>query len=72
MTSAFALKGRIALYASAPVERAVHDALRFVVDLALSPPRGAEEMRAMMDQREANVIDACAQACRDELRALAP
>jgi hypothetical protein len=38
LTSAFALKGRIALYATPPVERAAHDALRFVVDLALAPP----------------------------------
>ncbi len=71
LTSAFALKGRIALYASPSVERASHDALRFVVDLALGPQRGPEEMRAMMDEREANVIDRFAQACREELRALA-
>ena len=71
LTAAFALKGRIALYASPPVERAAHDALGFVVDLALGPPRAPEDVRAMMDQSDANVIDAFAQRCRDELQALA-
>ena len=70
LTSAFALTGRIALHASAPVSLAAEAALRCVVDLALGPKRTGEEMRAMMDQDEANVIRAFAQTARDELQAL--
>jgi hypothetical protein len=70
LTSAFALSGRIALYASEPVNEAASQALRYVVDLALGPKRSAEEMRAMMDNRDANVIGAFAERCRAELRTL--
>ena len=68
---AFALKGRIALMASAPVFDEAENALKFVVDLSMGPKRSEAEVRAMMDASEANVIDAFARACRAGLRALA-
>jgi hypothetical protein len=67
LTTAYALSGRIALYASQPVADAADRAMRYVVDLALGPARSAEEMRAMMEQSDANVIAAFASACRREL-----
>ncbi len=68
LTSAYALNGRIALYASSPVNEAAEQAMRYVVDLALGPKRTAEEVRAMMDQQEANVIRIFAERCREELQ----
>ena len=70
LTSAYALNGRIALYASGPVNEAAEQAMRYIVDLALGPKRTAEEVRAMMDQREANVIRAFAERCREELKGM--
>ena len=70
LTNAYALSGRIALYASEPVNEAAQRAMRYIVDLALGPTRTPEEMRAMMDQRDANVIAAFAAQCREELRGL--
>ena len=70
LTNAFALNGRIALYASEPVNEAAVQAMRYIVDLALGPKRSPEEVRAMMDQREANVIGAFAECCRAELQGL--
>jgi hypothetical protein len=70
LTAAYALNGRIALYASDPVTGAADAALRFIVDLALGPARSPEEMRAMMDHSEANVIGAFARSCREELQAI--
>lgn len=70
LTSAYALNGRIALYASDPVNESAEKAMRYIVDLALGPKRSPEEMRVMMDQREANVIRAFADRCRAELRGL--
>ncbi len=70
LTSAHALNGRIALYASAPVNEAAEEAMRYIVDLALGDIRTPEQVRAMMDQREANVIRAFAERCREELQGL--
>ena len=66
---AFALKGRITLMSAGPVRAAAERALGFVVDLSTGPPRSDAEVRAMMDDAGANVIDAFAQACRAELAA---
>jgi len=52
------------------VVEAAGRALNFVVDLSMSPPRSDAEVRAMMDDARANVIDAFAEACRAELAAL--
>lgn len=70
LTAAYALNGRIALYASEAVNEAADKAMRYIVDLSLAPTRSAEEMRVMMDQRDANVIRAFADCCRTELQAL--
>jgi hypothetical protein len=70
LTSLYALSGRLGLYASQPVVEASDRALRYVVDLALAPARTPDEMRGMMNEREANVIAAFANACRQELGAL--
>ena len=70
LTNAYALNGRIALYASEPVNDAAEQALRYIVDLALGSKRSPEDVRALMDQPEANVIRAFAECCRAELRAL--
>lgn len=70
LTEAYALAGRISLRASDEVVAAGEKALRFVVDLAISHRRSPEEMRALMDNAEANVIGAFARACRNELQAL--
>ena len=70
LTNAYALNGRIALYASAPVNEAADAAMRYIVDLALGDKRTPEQMRVMMDQREANVIRAFAEQCREELQRL--
>ena len=70
LTNAFALNGRIALYASDPVVEGAERALRFIVDLALGPKRSPEDMRAMMDRQDANVIGAFARVCRAELLAI--
>ena len=45
-------------------------ALRFVVDLAMRPQLGEAEVRAMMEEAKANVIDEFARACRVEMSAL--
>jgi undecaprenyl pyrophosphate synthase len=68
LTGAYALNGRIALYATNPVNEAAEHAMRYVVDLALGPKRTPEEVRALMDLPEANVIRAFAECCREELR----
>ena len=67
LATAYALSGRIALYASQPVADAADRAMRFVVDLGLGPARSPEDMRTMMEQPDANVIAAFATACRREL-----
>jgi hypothetical protein len=64
LTSAYALSGRIALYATPPVVESANRAMRIIVDIALGPKRTPEEVRAMMDQRDANVIGAFAENCR--------
>jgi hypothetical protein len=68
--AAFALRGRITLMASPPVVESAGRALRFVVDLAMGPPRGDDEVRAMMDDSRADVIGEFAATCRAELKAL--
>jgi hypothetical protein len=70
LTIAYALGGRIALYASEPVNDAAEQALRYIVDLALGPKRSPQDVRALMDQPEANVMRTFAQCCRAELRGL--
>jgi hypothetical protein len=70
LTAAYALNGRIALYASTPVNDAAEEALRYIVDLALGPKRSPAEVRALMDQPEANVMRTFAERCRVELHAL--
>ncbi len=67
LTSAYALSGRIALYASEPVTESSERAMRWIVDLALGPKRTPEQVRALMDMPEANVIRAFAECCRAEL-----
>lgn len=66
-TGAFALKGRITLLSSRPVVEAADKALKFVVDLSMRPRLSDAEVRIMMDDTKANVIDEFAQACRAEL-----
>lgn len=70
LSSAYALKGRITLYASQPVADSAQHAIRFVVDLAIGPTRSDAEMRAIMDKDGADVIGDFANACRAELQAL--
>ena len=70
LTRAYALNGRIALHASDAVADSALHAMRYIVDLALGPKRTAEEVRALMDKPEADVIRAFAQCCRAELRAV--
>ena len=67
LTRAYALSGRIALYASDPVVDAAVHAMRYVVDLALGPKLSPEEVRELMDRPEADVIRRFAQCCRAEL-----
>jgi len=67
LTGAYALSGRIALYATEPVTESSERAMRWIVDLALGPKRTPEEVRALMDNPEANVIRAFAECCRAEL-----
>jgi hypothetical protein len=69
--SAFALRGRIGLMGSGPVVEAAEKALKFVVDLSMGPKRDEAEVRAMMDSDEANIIDAFAATCREEIQAIA-
>ena len=71
LTTAYALSGRIALYASQPVADAADRAMRYIVDLSLGPTRSAKEMREMMEKADANVIAAFASACRRELADIA-
>jgi hypothetical protein len=68
LTKAFALKGRITLIASPPVLASADDALKFVVDLFLGPPRAPAEVRAMMDDRNVDPIGTFARVCREEMR----
>jgi hypothetical protein len=70
LTSAYALSGRIALYATPPVLESANRAMRVIVDIALGPKRTPEEVRVMMDQRDADVIGAFAGNCRVELLAI--
>jgi len=70
LTGAFALRGRITLMGSDPVVAAADRALKFVVDLAIGPPRDAAEVRRMMDDRSADTITDFAQAGRRELQNL--
>jgi hypothetical protein len=68
--SAFALKGRIMLMSSAAVAESAGKALAYVVDLAMGPRLSAEEVRKMMDDASANVIDDFGQKARKELQEL--
>ena len=70
LTSAYALNGRIALHASDAVVASADQAMRYIVDLSLGPARTPEQMRAMMEDRQANVIAAFAARCREELAAV--
>ena len=70
LVKVFALKGRITLMASAPVDEAADHAMRFVLDLYLGPPRSPQDMRAMMDQSSADAIGAFARQCREEMRGM--
>jgi hypothetical protein len=70
LTSAYALSGRIALYATPPVLESANRAMRVIVDIALGPKRTPEEVRVMMDQRDADVIGSFAENCRVELLAI--
>ena len=70
LTGAFALRGRITLLASDAVVAAADRALKFVVDLAMGPPREASEVRRMMDDRNADTITEFARASREELQSL--
>jgi hypothetical protein len=70
LTVAYALSGRISLYATQPVTDEAVNALRFIVDLALGPTRSQAEMRALMDDANNNVLRTFARACRDELDAI--
>jgi hypothetical protein len=70
LTGAFALRGRITLMGSDPVVAAADRAMKFVVDLAIGPPRDAADVRRMMDDRNADTITDFAQAGRRELQNL--
>jgi hypothetical protein len=70
LTGAFALRGRITLTGSEPVVQAADRALKFIVDVAMGPPRDAAEVRRMMDDRSADTITAFARASREELQGL--
>jgi hypothetical protein len=70
LNGAFALRGRIILLSSQAVYESADRALKFVVDIALGPPRTAAEMRKMMDDRKTQVIDEFAETCRQELQTL--
>lgn len=70
LTAAYAVRGRIALIASAPVAAAAERALKFTIDLNMAGPRTDAEMRKMMDDEQADVIGAFAQACRREIEAI--
>jgi hypothetical protein len=70
LTVAYALSGRIALYASPPVSTAAMEALKFIVDIALGPPLTQEEMRGMMNDAKLNVLATFARTCREELLAI--
>lgn len=67
LTIAYALSGKISLYATERVTNEAVNALRFIVDLALGPARSQTEMRAMMDDVNNNVLRTFASACREEL-----
>jgi hypothetical protein len=64
------MDGHIARYATPPVLESANRALRIIVAIALGPKRTPEEVRAMMDQRDADVIGAFAENCRVELLAI--
>jgi hypothetical protein len=49
-TEAFALKGRIMLFAPPHVVAAVEDSLKAVMDLCLAPPVSPERARALLDE----------------------
>ncbi|QLP98154.1 MAG: hypothetical protein HZY79_13350 [Rhodoblastus sp.] len=70
LSDAYALAGRIALYASPEVNEAAKAAMRFIVDLATGPVRSDAEMRELMDRPDADIIGAFANACRQELAGL--
>jgi hypothetical protein len=67
LTAAYAVRGRIALIASDPVFATADQALKFIIDLNISRRRTDEEMRKMMDDEQADMIGAFAQACRREI-----
>jgi hypothetical protein len=70
LTKAFSLKGRITLVASPAVLASADAALKFVMDLFLGPPRTAENVREMMDDRSVDPIGDFARVCREEMRTL--
>jgi hypothetical protein len=70
LVNAFALKGRIKLICSPPVEASADRALKFLVDLYMGPKRTALEMREMMDIQSSDTIGDFASVCREELRQL--
>jgi hypothetical protein len=70
LVNAFALKGRIRLICTPPVEASADRALKFLVDLYMGPKRSAQEVRAMMDMQNSDAIGDFATVCRSELRQL--
>lgn len=67
LSSAYAVRGRITLMASAEVVDAADRALKFIVDLTVQAASSDLEVRAMMDDAQRDVITDFARACRTEL-----
>jgi hypothetical protein len=70
LPEAYALCGRITLYASKPVADAALHSLRYIVDLSIGQKLSDADIRALMDKNEADVINLFAATARAELAAL--
>lgn len=70
LVNAFALKGRVMLLSTSPVVDSADACLKALVDLYMGPQLTPEAVRAMVDNRDADVLRKFTEVCRVELQNL--
>lgn len=70
LVNVFALKGRIMLLSTPPVVDSADTCVKTMVALYMSPPMTQEAVRALMEDREADIFRSFTAVCREELRRL--
>lgn len=70
LVNVFALKGRIMLLSTPPVVDSADRCVKTMVDLYMGPPMTPDAVRALMDNREADIFRSFTEVCREELQRL--